>query len=317
MQKADNLKEYREELRESLENDFLRTTLDNFAVAYREGRANAFDGMDVHGLIDEIACSKDVVAVTLDALYDEFKGNAEDAGVTVHFARDADEANMIIARIAKDSGCRKIVKSKSMTAEETLLNRALEDEGLEVTETDLGEWIIQLRREGPSHMVLPAIHLSRFQVGDLFSEVTGKQQDAEIEKLVKVARRELRQKYVEADMGITGANFAVAETGGIGLVTNEGNARLCSTLPRVHVALMGIDKLVPGLHDALRILKVLPRNATGQVITSYVTWITGASECAAAPDGRKEIHYVMLDNGRSELAKDPLFSQVLDRKSVV
>ncbi len=310
MQKANDLKEYRGELRESLDNDFLRTTLDNFAVAYRAGRANAFKGMDVKGLIHDIACSKDAAAANSDALYKEFKENAEAAGIHVHFAKDGDEANRIIAQIAKDAECKLIVKSKSMTAEETLLNHDLEDEGFEVVETDLGEWIIQLRHEGPSHVVMPAIHLSRYQVGDLFTDVTGKKQDSDIEKLVKVARRELRQKYVEADMGITGANFAVAETGGIGLVTNEGNARLVSTLPRVHVALMGIDKLLPTLHDALRILKVLPRNATGQHLTSYVTWITGANECLAAEDGKKEIHYVVLDNGRSELIKDPLFSQV-------
>nr|WP_287410565.1 LUD domain-containing protein [Pseudodesulfovibrio sp.] len=310
MQKADNLKEYRKELQESLDNEFLRTTLDNFAVAYKAGRANAFKGMDVRSLIDDIACSKDAAGENFEALYKEFKENAEAAGIHVHFAKTGDEANQIIAQIAKNSDCKKIVKSKSMTAEETLLNHDLEDAGLEVTETDLGEWIIQLRHEGPSHMVMPAIHLSRYQVGDLFTEVTGSKQDAEIEKLVKVARRELRQKYVEADMGITGANFAVAETGGIGLVTNEGNARLVSTLPRVHVALMGIDKLLPNLHDALRILKALPRNATGQQITSYVTWITGANECLSAEDGKKEIHYVILDNGRSELLKDSLFSQV-------
>jgi iron-sulfur cluster protein len=311
MQKADNLKEYREELHESLDNDFLRTSLDNFAVAYRAGRANAFKGMDVKGLIRKVADSKDYAAQHLDELYEQFKENAEAAGVKVHFAKDADEANSIISRIALDSNCKKIVKSKSMTAEETLLNHALEDHGLEVTETDLGEWIIQLRHEGPSHMVMPAIHLSRYQVKDLFSKVTGKDQDSDIEKLVKVARRELRRKYAEADMGISGANFAVAETGGIGLVTNEGNARLVTTLPRVHVALMGMDKLVPTLHDALRTIKVLPRNATGQAITSYVTWITGANECAPGPDGKKEIHFVVLDNGRRELAKDPLFSQVL------
>jgi len=310
MQKAHDLKEYREELRESLENDFLRTTLDNFARAYRAGRANAFKGMDVRSLIREIADSKDTAAVDHQALYEEFRQNAEAAGIHVHFAKDGDKANAIIAQIARDSNCRKIVKSKSMTAEETLLNHDLEAAGLEVTETDLGEWIIQLRREGPSHMVMPAIHLSRHQVGDLFTEVTGRKQHAEIGKLVKVARRELRRKYIEADMGITGANFAIAETGGIGLVTNEGNARLVSTLPRVHVALLGIDKLLPTLHDALRILKVLPRNATGQQLTSYVTWITGANECLSAEDGSKEIHYVVLDNGRSELIKDPLFSQV-------
>ncbi len=197
-----------------------------------------------------------------------------------------------------------------MTAEETLLNHALEDQGLEVTETDLGEWIIQLRHEGPSHMVMPAIHISRHQVRDLFTDVTGASQEPDIEKLVKVARRELRSKFAMADMGITGANFAIAETGTIGLVTNEGNARLVTTLPRVHVALMGIDKLVPSLTDALRILKILPRNATGQHITSYVTWITGANECAAADGRKKEIHFVVLDNGRLEMAKDPLFSQV-------
>lgn len=312
MQKAHDLKEYREELRESLDNEFLRTTLDNFAVAYRAGRANAFKDMDVRGLIQEIADSKDAAAANADALYAEFKENAEAAGIHVHFAKDGDEANRIITRIAKDGNCKSIVKSKSMTAEETLLNHDLEDAGFEVIETDLGEWIIQLRHEGPSHMVMPAIHLSRHQVKDLFTDVTGKQQESDIEKLVKVARRELRQKYVDADMGITGANFAVAETGGIGLVTNEGNARLVSTLPRIHVALMGIDKLLPTLHDALRILKALPRNATGQQITSYVTWVTGANECLAegAEDNKKEIHYVVLDNGRSELVKDPLFSQV-------
>ncbi|HKI82514.1 MAG TPA: LUD domain-containing protein, partial [Pseudodesulfovibrio sp.] len=168
MQKAHNLKEYREELHETLENDFLRTTLDNFAIAYRTGRANAFKDIDVRGLIQEIADSKDAAAQNVDALFKEFKENAEAAGVHVHFAKDGDEANRIITKIAKDSDCKKIVKSKSMTAEETLLNHDLEDAGIEVTETDLGEWIIQMRHEGPSHMVMPAIHLSRYQVGDLF-----------------------------------------------------------------------------------------------------------------------------------------------------
>jgi hypothetical protein len=160
-------------------------------------------------------------------------------------------------------------------------------------------------------MVMPAIHLSRHQVAALFSDVTGKAQDAEIERLVKVARRELRQTYAEADMGISGANFAIAQTGTIGLVTNEGNARLVTTLPRVHVALVGLDKLLPSLDDALRILKVLPRNATGQALTSYVTWITGPNECAAAPEEKKIMHIVFLDNGRSALVGDPDFAQVL------
>ncbi|MBB5348126.1 LUD domain-containing protein [Desulfoprunum benzoelyticum] len=312
MQDAKNLKEYRKEIQESLNNAFLRQTLDTFAVAYRAGRTKAFAeaGIDVKSLVAEIAAAKDGMLPRLMELYDQFRQNAEAAGVQVHFARDAAEANAIIAGIAAATGSQKIVKSKSMTAEEILLNHALEDQGLQVTETDLGEWIIQLRHEGPSHMVMPAIHLSRHQVRDLFADVTGAHQEPDIEKLVKVARRELRSRFAEADMGITGANFAIVETGTIGLVTNEGNARLVTTLPRVHVALLGIDKLVPSLTDALRILKILPRNATGQHITSYVTWITGANECAAAPDLKKEIHFVVLDNGRLEMAKDPLFSQV-------
>ncbi len=311
MQTARNLKAYKKEVRGALDNTFLRETLDKFAVAYRSGRAKAFGDIDIRSLVDEIAEAKDQAIGQLDALYATFKANAEKAGITVHLAATADEANRIIAGIAKQTNSRRIVKSKSMTAEETLLNHHLEAEGLEVTETDLGEWIIQLRHEGPSHMVMPAIHLSRHQVADLFTDVTGKAQDSEIERLVKVARRELRRKYVEADMGITGANFAIAATGTIGLTTNEGNARLVTTLPRVHVALVGLDKLMPTLHDALRINRALPRNATGQTITSYVTWITGPSACASAPEGRKAMHIVFLDNGRRALARDPEFSQVL------
>ncbi|BDD87490.1 L-lactate dehydrogenase (quinone) large subunit LdhH [Desulfofustis limnaeus] len=310
MQDAKNLADYRRQCQESLENDFLRKALDAFAVAYRTSRANAFAEFDVQALINEVADMKDDVLQRLDELYDQFKAVAEAAGVTVHLARDGEEANRIIIDIARQTGSKNILKTKSMTAEETLLNHALEDQGLTVIESDLGEWIIQLRHEPPSHMVMPAIHLSRYQVSDLFSDVTGTKQEAEIEKLVKVARRELRQKFVEADMAVTGANFAVAETGTIATVTNEGNARLATTLPPVHVALFGIDKLVPTVGDALKVLRVLPRNATGQQITSYITWVTGANECAVGPEKKKNIHFVVLDNGRREMAKDPLFSQV-------
>lgn len=311
MQQAKNLSEYNKELREALDNTFLRGAMDKFATAYPVGRANAFREYEVKELIQEVVRVKDAGISRLDELFAEFKAKAEANGIKVHWAKTADDANEIIARIAKDSNCRKVVKSKSMTAEETLLNHRLEKDGIEVTETDLGEWIIQLRHEGPSHMVMPAIHLSRYQVAELFSQVTRQDQSSDIQRLVKVARRELRQKYVEADMGISGANFAIAETGTIGLVTNEGNARLVTTLPRVHVALTGIDKLCGTLDDALKMLRVLPKNATGQAITSYVTWISGANECFVAPGDKKEMHIVFLDNGRSTMAKDPLFSQVL------
>jgi iron-sulfur cluster protein len=311
MQKNESLKSYRRSLKESLDNNFLRRTLDSFACAYRTGRERAFAGMDVDGLIREVAGIKGDAIGRMDELLATFTARAEDAGAVVHLAATAEEANEIIAAIARKNGCSRIVKAKSMTAEETLLNRHLEGVGLEVTETDLGEWIVQHRGEAPSHMVLPAIHLSRHQVADLFDRVTGKAQDPEVEKLVKVARRELRRAFIEADMGITGANFAIAESGTIGLVTNEGNARLVTTLPRVHVVLAGLDKLLPTMEDGLKILRILPRNATGQVMTSYVSWITGPVECAAAPEGTKQLHIVLLDNGRRELARDPEFAAIL------
>lgn len=307
-----DVKEYRGHLKKALKNTFLGTTLDNFATAYRASRAKAFEGMDLEGLIQEIAEGKDASIPFLEELFALFKTRAEAAGAKIHVARTATEANEIIASIARDNGVRKIVKGKSMTAEETFLNTHLEKEGYQVTETDLGEWIIQLRGEGPSHMVMPAIHLSRQQVAELFTKITGAPQDPDdINGMVKVARRELRQAFLEADMGITGANFAIAETGTIGLITNEGNGRLVTTLPRVHVALVGFDKLIPDLQSALRVLKALPRNATGQAISTYVTWITGANDCAPGPDGRKEMHIVFLDNGRMALARDPVFSQAL------
>jgi iron-sulfur cluster protein len=304
-------KELREEIQKSLDNKFLRKSMDNFALAYRKGHEKAYSGLDKDKLVSEVAAAKDFALAEIDSLMDKFTKNAESKGMKVHFAKNAEEANSIIAKIAENTGSRKIVKSKSMTSEETLLNHYLEDRNFEVTETDLGEWIIQMRHEGPSHMVMPAIHLSRYQVSDLFENLTHEKQNPEnIDSLVKVARKELRKKFAEADMGITGANFLLADTGTIGLVTNEGNARQVSTLPKTHVVLAGIDKVLPSVSEALKILKVLPRNATGQILTAYVTWITGQTECLSHEKKKKDIHIVLLDNGRSEMAKDPEFSKV-------
>jgi iron-sulfur cluster protein len=309
---AHDVTTYRKDLKKALRNKFLGTTLDNFATGYRTSRAAAFSGIDFDALAREIAAGKDQSIARLRELLEQFTKQAEKAGVKVHFAGTAFEANSIIASIAKAGGVKHIVKGKSMTAEETFLNDHLEKEGFEVTETDLGEWIIQLRKEGPSHMVMPAIHLSRKEVADLFTKVTGKPHDPDdINGMVKVARKELRRKFLDAEMGISGANFAIAESGSIGLITNEGNGRLVTTLPRVHVALVGVDKLLPDMKSALRILMALPRNATGQLISTYVTWISGQTECKSSPDSKKEMHIVFLDNGRLALAGDPVFSQAL------
>lgn len=311
MQYANSLQEYRKELKDALQQEFQRKALENFTSAYRQNRYRYFSDCKLEDIVQDIGLAKDTSLKQFEGLYQQFKPRAEGMGVQVHLAHNDREANEIISRIAAENQCRRVVKTKSMTAEEVKLSDYLQEKGLEITECDLGEWIIQLRGEVPSHMVLPAIHVSKEQVSTLFTSVTGQEQSTDIQALVKVARRELRQKFIEADMGICGSNFVIAETGTLGMVTNEGNLRLATTLPRVHVALVGVDKLVPTLKEALPILKGLPRNATGQAITSYVTWITGANECLAAPEGRKIMHVVFLDNGRLALARDPVFSQAL------
>lgn len=306
-----SLGDYRKKIEEALADDYLRKTMDTFAVAYKANREAVFKDVDERGLIRKIADAKDDAARHMEELYEKFKAEAEKRGAKVHRAKDAEEANRIIAQIAKENSVKRVIKSKSMTAEETQLNHHLEKEGMIVDETDLGEWIIQLRKEGPSHMVMPAIHLTRYQVADEFEKATGEKQDREdIQKLVKVSRVQLRRKFIKADMGISGCNFAIAENGAISTVTNEGNARMVTTLPPVHVALAGLDKLVPTLDVALDALQVLPRNATAQRLTAYVSLIDGAVPCEASPTGKKILHIVFLDNGRSEIAKDPLFSQI-------
>lgn len=305
------MKSYTKEVDAALNDEFLRQTLDKFYTEYPVGRNRSFLGADPRKLIERIGENKARDISRMQELYEEFKKNAEAKGIKVHLAKDAAEANAIIAGIAEAGNCKKIIKSKSMTSEETELNKTLIKKHMEVTETDLGEWIIQNRNEGPTHMVMPAIHLSRFQVADLFSNLTKEKQDSDIESLVKVARKEIRHKFVEGDLGITGANFAIAGTGTIGICTNEGNARLTATLPKIHVAMLGLEKLCSSIGDAFDTIDVLPKNATGQVITTYVSWITGPTECKANEDGQKEFHIVFLDNGRSEISQDPLFAEAL------
>ena len=195
MQTAKDIKGYRQELREALANDFQRTAMDNFAVFYRGARARAFAGMDLPAMIADVAAAKDAAMARLDELLAEFTANAQKAGITVHVAATGDEANAMIADIARAENVKKIVKSKSMTAEETLLNHRLEADGYEVTETDLGEWIIQLRHEGPTHMVMRAIHLPRAKVADLVSTVTGQNQEVDIRSEERRGGNECRSRW--------------------------------------------------------------------------------------------------------------------------
>jgi len=236
----------------------------------------------------------------------EFELNAKRLGVKVHWAVDGEEHNRIVHSILQQHDVRRVVKSKSMLTEECHLNPFLEERGLVVVDTDLGERIVQLREEPPSHIVLPAIHIRKEEVGDCFHEHLGTEEGASDPKyLTEAARQHLRQQFLEADAGITGVNFAVAETGGFVVCTNEGNADLGVSLPKLHIACMGLEKLVPRAADLGVFLRLLARSATGQPITTYSSHFHG-------PRPGAELHVVIVDNGRNKILQSPEFRRSLN-----
>ncbi|MEX2212867.1 MAG: LutB/LldF family L-lactate oxidation iron-sulfur protein [Phycisphaeraceae bacterium] len=239
----------------------------------------------------------------LDYYLERFVNQAEMTGCKVHFAVDGDEANRICLSIAKRIDAKLCVKSKSMVTEETLLVPELESIGCETVETDLGEFILQIDNDAPSHIVQPMIHKDRVATAEAFTRVLGAPYTEDPIELTKIARKHLREKYRQADLGISGANFMVADTGTIVLVTNEGNGRLCTSAPRVHVAFIGIEKLVPSLEHLGVMLKLLSRSATGQPLTVYTNFITGPRR-AHEHDGPEEVHIILVDNGRTEVLKE-------------
>ena len=238
----------------------------------------------------------------LDGHVARFTAALEDRGGHVYFARTADEASAYIADVCRKRGAKLAAKSKSMASEEIGLNAALEAVGVTPVETDLGEYILQLAGEHPVHIVAPAIEKTAGQVAELLSAVGGKRVPPELEALTNAARTQLRKTFLEAEVGITGANFGVSETGSVCLVTNEGNARLVSSLPPVHVAIMGMERLVPTTVDLAVLLKLLARSGTGQKITVYTTLLTGPRR-PGETDGPEEQHVVILDNGRTKLLR--------------
>lgn len=300
---------FKESIDQAVHNSNLTGALGRFSEAYRIGRAKAYEGVDFEAVRTRIAEVKGGAASRLDELAEQFKRNAEARGAKVFRASNAEQVKDYILRLAKLNGVEAIVKSKSMASEEIHLNQHLEAQGIQVSETDLGEWIIQLAGQRPSHMVMPAIHLTREEVAEIFSKEVNERLSSDIPRLVKIARRELREKFLKAGMGISGANIAVAETGTLVIVTNEGNARLVTTLPKIHVAIVGLEKLVPRIADVVPILTALPRSATGQLLTSYVTMITGP---APNTDGSlKDLHIILMDSHRTEMARDGKFRQAL------
>jgi L-lactate dehydrogenase complex protein LldF len=267
----------------------------------RRGYAALADSSDLR---DHAKRIKEHTLAHLDRYLEQLEASVTRVGGHVHWAASAEDARRLVLEIARQTGSKRLVKSKSMTTEEIHLNPALEQAGLEVTETDFGEFIIQLAGERPSHLVAPAVHHTRESIARILSAHTGEKLPDEAGPLAKVGRRLLRAKFAQADMGITGANFAIAETGTIVLVTNEGNGRLTTSCPRIHVALVGIEKVIPRLIDLPVFLKLLARGATGQTLSVYTTLITGPRR-SGERDGAEEFHLILLDNGRSRVLASP------------
>jgi L-lactate dehydrogenase complex protein LldF len=277
----------------------LHVALDRATAALASRRGAALSSLpDSDSVRDAARAAKLALLRDLAGNLHRFERNLQAAGAQVHWAETGADANRIVVEIARRHDVRRVVKAKSMATEETHLNEALEAAGLRVVETDLGEYVVQLAADRPSHIILPIIHLTREDVGRVLERRIQVPYSDEPATLAGYARARLREEFLAADMGVSGANFGVVEDGTICLVTNEGNGRMVTSLPRVHVVLMGLEKLVPTLADLDLFLKILARSATGQKLTSYTTLIRGprrpGDEC-----GPQELHVVLLDNGRS------------------
>ncbi len=264
------------------------------------GRATVFGDTDLPALREAGEAIRAHTVANLPRYLEAFADAAAERGTKVSFAADAAEAVDQVRGILRRTGSRRIVKSKSMVSEELGLNAALEADGMQVTETDLGEFIVQLAHEPPAHITVPAVHMTRTQIGDLFRRELGVEVTDEPSALTHLARRLLRERFLHADAGITGVNFGVAETGSLVIVTNEGNARMCTALPRVHIALLGMERLVPSFRELSVLLPLLTGSATGQRVTAYVNLVAGPRGHDEL-DGAEEVHVVVVDNGRSAI----------------
>ena len=281
----------------------VQNALDTSTIRLYGHRTTAWDELeDVQALRERAREIRTRTIEDLDRYLDDFARALEAHGGHVHRCASSEDATRVVVDVCARSGAKLAAKSKSMTTEEIGLNGALEAAGVRVVETDLGEYILQLAGEHPVHIVAPAIEKTAEDVARLFADVEGAPVRPELEELTQTARRQLRQVFLTADVGITGANFGVAETGTVCLVTNEGNGRLVSSLPRVHVAVMGMERVVPTLAELTVLLKLLARSATGQKLTTYTTLLTGPRR-EGEEDGPEELHVVVVDNGRSKLRR--------------
>ena len=298
-------REFKRAAAEALGAESIQSSLSGLYDGLHQARITAGEATpDWEAMRDRGRAIKAHTIANLDHYLEMAERNVTRTGGKVFFARDADAASRYVLDLARSKGVKLVTKGKSMLSEEMGLNQKLVDEGIEPVETDLGEYIIQLAEETPFHIIAPAIHKTKREVSRLFQEKLDAPWYDEPTDLTQEARRQLREKFIRADMGITGANFLVAETGTLVLVTNEGNGRMCTSMPRVHVAIMGMEKVVPSMQDLSVMLPLLIRSATGQRISSYVTFVNGP-RADEDEDGPEEFHLVIVDNGRSRLLADP------------
>ena len=307
--------ELKREIQEALKNTTLSRTLGTFCATYPAKREKSYAGVDFESTRDSIKEVKTYAAEHVDEMIEEFTKNCTARGGNVFHAHSTEEAMEYIRNLVKEKGVKTIVKSKSMASEELHMNHVLGDDGVLVQETDLGEFIIALEGNTPVHMVMPALHLNKEQVAEYFTEYTKVKNEPIIAEEVKTARRVMRDKFTHAEMGVSGANVAVAETGTVFTMTNEGNGRMVGTLPNIHLYVFGIEKFVKSLSDARYIFKALPRNGTGQRITSYICMYSGATEVTTDKEAdtkeKKEFYAVILDDpGRRAILADPDFREV-------
>ena len=306
----------KEEIKAKLKDDVMQGALSKFAEQYPGSRLKSYEGQDIDALRNSFRDMKIDAVNHIEELADKFQASVEKRGGVFYRAKDGDEVKRILVEICRENNVHKVVKSKSMASEEIHMNECFTNNGIEVKETDLGEWMIAIAGHKPSHMVMPAIHLNRYQCAEMFTqELKEEVPGANIPYMIQKARETLREKFLAADMGVTGANFGIAENGAIGLVTNEGNARLVTTLPRIHVVLIGYEKLIPTVADAAKVLRLLPRNGTCQRMTSYMTMVDGPTPVIYEKNGEwveedRKQYVILMDNGRLEAAKDPIFKQV-------
>ena len=304
--------DFRERAHEALGDPQLRGNFRRAMDSLMTKRAAAFSNPDEREDLRSLGNAIRARALSkLPGLLEQLERNLIRNGVQVHWAETVEEANAIVMSIVEAHEAKQVIKGKSMVSEEMEMNDFLGERGIECLEADMGEYIVQMDHEKPSHIIMPAIHKNAGQVGKLFHEKLGVEYTTDVDQLIQIGRRVLRQKFFEADIGVSGVNFAVAETGTLLLVENEGNGRMVTSVPPVHIAVTGIEKVVENLRDTVPLLSLLTRSALGIPITTYVNMISGPRK-AHELDGPQEVHLVLLDNGRSQAFADSELRQTLN-----